>query len=233
MGTLSPAVVPTVALPINRLITVTADLTAPNGKIFKQCEFRFKLPLDATTTIKCERFKFPPLIVARSNVTNAFADSIRYSKPPAEGECFSQETVGDGGLSNNSMMAEVFRSNKTCLACHAATSNNPSPAGGDILCPSSPDPNAPNNSLGMPKNPPLVADVIRRYFFSPVINQVPQGSAGMKQHLDVLRRAYCSDAKIKVTERGAPTQKSTRAVLEGWVREFANPSTLNYDQICK
>lgn len=227
-GTLSVAVISQEFVADSANYTAKLRLESKWGKNFKECTLTFAVPLTGNTQILCERFKFPPLLRIRSNLEDAHLDSLRYRLPPHDAECLARENVGDSGMSDNALIGAYLRSSHTCIGCHAATPERPTPMGGDLLCPSREGDNEAHTTYGNPKNPNLMSHLILNYFLNPRLENVPKQSRRMQVALEKLKADYCAEHTFTMNDK----PQALRKVMEAWVKNHDNPNKLEYEKVC-
>ncbi len=164
-GTVSYALSPELHVPINS--TITATLVLENdAQVWTRCQVSLNHSIDQNTEINCERFKFPPLVVIRSN-TRQPVDGWRYKEADLTNShrCVSLEQIGESGgeLSADSKLAIALRTlevsgQKTCLGCHVPKNELGLP---DLFCPKVDE--TPFDAYGRPKEPVEVIPTIARF----------------------------------------------------------------------
>ncbi len=245
--------------------TVTAELPAgqyegqmwiDGGRRWMVCKTKFSLPLDESTAINCERFKFPPLFHMRTN-TRLAIDFEASGKParwkqPDLGEphnCKALETHGDTDkLSPDSKFAYLLRQVKvgrseTCLSCHTIDNEVGIPG---LFCKSKGD-DSPFDPYGRPKEVVEVAPSIVHYFVNQTDESVPKwdhkDSWGseievMRSHFRTLLRSYCDELLVDVATRDVnnPVERvPAHTVIHDFIKPFlpaVNGQPVTREQIC-
>jgi hypothetical protein len=224
------------------------------GRKWIVCKMGFQLPLDQTTNIDCERFKFPPLFQIRgSNIATVDRDSqgkfSRYRQPDLREphNCKGLETHGDTDhLSPDSKLAILLRQVKvgndsTCLSCHTISDSNSYPG---LFCPKKEG--GPFDPYGRPKEVVEIGPVLVRYFMEPKLQSVPKFDRteewggdieAMERHFQALFEAYCTNVQVQVPRRNATATTETiqaHEIFNDFLKPFWPPNTtVTRDALCQ
>jgi hypothetical protein len=224
------------------------------GRRWIVCKTQFNLPLDDSTIISCERFKFPLMYHIRTNtrvpVDQFQGKYIRWLKPDLSEphNCKGLETHADTDeLSPDSKLAYLLRQIKvdgkpTCLACHAM-GNDPGFPG--LFC-GSKNPKEAFDPYGRPKEVVEIGLPMAAYFNTLDENTIPKWDQRdiwpeneielMKKDFDRLIAAYCNSEAIEVPRRDSvnPVQRTNaRDVLTAFLKSIGGPTWEPHKDICR